>query len=68
MWDDSRAKLARMTADGEALVATARNIGRGLYEDSLEGLSAAEREEIAEGLKRIRDNLSRMNAEQKEAV
>ena len=66
--NDSRAKLARMTANGEALVATARNVGRGLYEHSLEGLSPAEREQITAGLLRIRDNLSRMNAEQKEAV
>jgi MarR family transcriptional regulator, transcriptional regulator for hemolysin len=66
--NDSRAKLARMTEAGAQLVDTARNVGRELYENALEGLSAADRAKMIEGLRGIRDNLNRMNQDQKEAV
>ncbi len=66
--NDSRAKLARMTDAGHELVDTARNVGRELYTNALDGLSAKERDQLTEGLRTIRDNLNRMNAEQKEAV
>ncbi|HEX4297123.1 MAG TPA: MarR family transcriptional regulator [Devosia sp.] len=66
--NDSRAKLARMTEAGDELVSTARNVGRAMYENALDGLSQPERARIAAGLTRIRDNLNQMTAEQKEAV
>jgi DNA-binding MarR family transcriptional regulator len=66
--NDSRAKLARLTAEGAELVATAKNVGRELYENALSGLSVAERDSLAHGLRRIRDNLNNMTAEEKEAV
>jgi DNA-binding MarR family transcriptional regulator len=66
--NDSRAKLARLTAEGAELVATAKNVGRELYENALSGLSVAERDRLAHGLRRIRDNLNNMTAEEKEAV
>lgn len=66
--NDSRAKLARLTRSGRHLVDTARGVGRQLYENALEGLSPEETEKIAEGLRCIRDNLSRQNEDQKEAV
>lgn len=66
--NDSRAKLARLTAEGTHLVSTARNVGRELYDNALEGLSPADRDRIAAGLIRIRDNLNNMTAAEKEAV
>jgi MarR family transcriptional regulator, transcriptional regulator for hemolysin len=66
--NDSRAKLARMTRAGRHLVDTVRDVGREVYENALEGLSPGDREKISEGLRCIRDNLSRMNEDQKEAV
>ena len=66
--NDSRAKVARMTAEGSELVSTARNVGRELYENALAGLSAAERDELAAGLVCIKNNLNNMNTDQKEAV
>jgi DNA-binding MarR family transcriptional regulator len=66
--NDSRAKLARMTSEGETLVSTARNVGRELYENALNGLSPAEREDLAAGLVCIKNNLTNMTSDQKEAV
>jgi len=66
--NDSRAKLARMTSEGEALVSTARNVGRELYENALNGLSQTERDELAAGLLCIKNNLNNMTSDQKEAV
>jgi DNA-binding MarR family transcriptional regulator len=66
--NDSRAKLARLTAEGASLVATARQLGRELYENALGGLSQAERDKISAGLILIRNNLNNMTAEEKEAV
>lgn len=66
--NDSRAKLARMTATGEELVNTARHVGTTMYENALTGLSETEQEHVKAGLTRIRDNLNNMSAEQKEAV
>ena len=65
--NDSRAKLARLSPAGIDLLATSRTVGRRLHEDALGGLSATEREVMAKGLARIRDNLNQMIAE-KEAV
>ena len=66
--NDSRARLARLTPEGHALVDMARNVGRELQDASLEGLSEEERKRLAAQLKHIRDNLNNFTAEQKEAV
>jgi DNA-binding MarR family transcriptional regulator len=66
--NDSRAKLARLSEDGETLVRTARNVGRELYDTALAGLDEAQRAEITNGLIHIRNNLNNMTAEEKEAV
>ena len=68
--NDSRAKLARLTAAGSDLVSTAKNVGRELYENALVGLDDKERDAVAAGLRCIRDNLNRLElaAEEKEAV
>jgi MarR family transcriptional regulator for hemolysin len=66
--NDSRAKLARLTPTGVELVTRAKNVGRALYENALTGISATERDLLTAGLKRIRDNLNEMTAEEKEAV
>ncbi len=66
--NDSRAKLARLTEAGQDLVTTARSLGRELYENALMGVPPAERDALAEALRRIRDNLNTMSAVQKEAV
>jgi MarR family transcriptional regulator for hemolysin len=66
--NDSRSKLARLTAEGAVLVSTAKNVGRELSENALSGLSATDRDRLADGLRRVRDNLNNMTAEEKEAV
>src|SRR5690348_12585688 len=66
--NDSRAKLARMTRVGKHLVETAYNVGREVYENALEGLSPEDQDKMRDGLRCIRDNLSKMNEDQKEAV
>ena len=66
--NDSRAKLARLTPAGRALVTNAKNVGRALYENALDGLSAADRDAMAAKLRLIRDNLNSMTAQQKESA
>ena len=66
--NDSRAKLAKLTPAGMELVARAKNVGRALYENALDGLSPAERETMAANLRLIRDNLNTMTAEEKESA
>ncbi len=66
--NDSRAKLARLSPAGIDLVTTAKNVGRELYENALDGISAQDRELVAANLIRIRDNINQMTAVQKEAV
>lgn len=66
--NDSRAKLARLTASGIELVDTARSIGRVFYENALAGVSDLERARLVAGLTHIRENLNNMTAEEKEAV
>lgn len=66
--NDSRAKLARMTPEGEALVTTARNVGIAMYENAIAGLSETEIDYVRKGLTHMRNNLNNMTAEQKEAV
>ena len=66
--NDSRAKLARLTREGVALVARARRVGIAMQEIALSGLSAEEREDLVEKLRHIRATLNNMTADQKEAV
>ncbi len=66
--NDSRAKLARLAPAGHELVNTARNVGRELYTNALDGLSEDQRAEMTAGLICIRNNLVNLTAEQKEAV
>jgi MarR family transcriptional regulator, transcriptional regulator for hemolysin len=66
--NDSRAKLAKLTPAGLALVTNAKNVGRALYENALDGLSPADRDAMAAQLRLIRDNLNSMTAQQKESA
>lgn len=66
--NDSRAKLARLTPAGAELVARARNVGRAIYEDALDGISPADRDVMAAHLRHVRDNLQAMTAPQKESA
>ncbi|MEQ1768306.1 MAG: MarR family transcriptional regulator [Devosia sp.] len=59
--EDSRAKLARITAAGEALVVEIRQTGLGIYSDSIAGVSKTEQKALTAALERIRDNLISMN-------
>ena len=66
--NDSRAKLAKLTPAGLALITNAKNVGRALYENDLDGLSPADRDAMAAQLRLIRDNLNSMTAIQKESA
>jgi DNA-binding MarR family transcriptional regulator len=66
--NDSRAKLAKLTPEGLALVTNAKNVGLALYESALDGLSPADRDVMAANLRRIRDNLNAMTVQQKESA
>lgn len=66
--NDSRAKLAKLTPAGVTLVTDAKNVGRALYENALDGLSSADRDAMAAQLRLIRDNLNSMTALQKESA
>jgi DNA-binding MarR family transcriptional regulator len=58
--NDSRAKLARLTSEGQALIAEAKNVGRAVYERALSGLDDSQRDHLTLGLRQIRDNLNAM--------
>ena len=64
---DSRAKLARPTAEGLELFNTARTVGMAMYEAALEGVSPADRETVTSALATMRKNLSGQPAEIEEA-
>ena len=66
--NDSRAKLAKLTPAGLELITRAKNVGRALYENVLDGLSPAERDTLAGNLRLIRDNLNAMTAQEKESA
>ena len=66
--NDSRAKLAKLTPAGLELVTNAKNVGRALYENALDGIGQPEREQMLAQLKLIRDNLNSMTALQKESA
>ncbi len=55
---DSRAKLARLTAEGELMFQKAREVGLAMYEAATFGLSEAELETMKSALGKMRDNLS----------
>ncbi|MBI4048579.1 MAG: MarR family transcriptional regulator [Devosia nanyangense] len=61
--DDSRAKLARLTAEGEELVRVASDVGQELHALAITGLSEEEKSCLTKGLTHIRDNLQNTTAE-----
>ena len=61
--DDSRAKLARLTAEGEDLVRAASDVGQELHALAITGLSEDERSCLTKDLTHIRDNLQNTTAE-----
>ena len=65
--NDSRAKLARLTPDGRELITRAKNVGRVVYENALDGLTEAERLELKSGLALVRDNLNAMTIQKESA-
>ncbi|HEY9012531.1 MAG TPA: MarR family transcriptional regulator, partial [Devosia sp.] len=64
---DSRAKLARLTAEGEALFETARTVGLAMYEAAVAGISKADQDVVVSALSRMRENLSGQPAEKEPA-
>jgi MarR family transcriptional regulator, transcriptional regulator for hemolysin len=64
---DSRAKLARLTTEGETLFETARTVGLAMYETALEGVSKADQDVVVAALARMRDNLTGQTAEKEPA-
>jgi MarR family transcriptional regulator for hemolysin len=66
--NDSRAKLAKLTPAGLELVTRAKNVGRALYENALDGISPDERAAMTANLRLIRDNLNAMTTLEKESA
>lgn len=64
--DDSRAKLMRLTPAAEALFEGMREVGLGVYEEALHGVSESDRTALRRALKKISDNLGAERAEMKE--
>jgi DNA-binding MarR family transcriptional regulator len=65
---DSRAKLARLTDEGQVLFTVARSVGQSMYEAALEGVSPRDRSTVESVLEKIRTNLSRQHAEPEEVA
>ena len=65
--NDSRAKLARLTPEGEHLFLTARELGAAMYETALAGVSKADQEVVIAVLSKMRDNLVGQTAEKETA-
>lgn len=65
---DSRAKIVRLTEDGAVLFKTAKALGTELASSAVDGMSHDELVVLADGLIRIRNNLSGIAAEQKETA
>jgi len=63
---DSRAKLARLTAEGEEIFTTARKVGLSMYEAALEGVTSDERQTVITALSKMRENLSGQTADLEE--
>lgn len=64
---DSRAKLARLTPEGDQLFRKAREVGLALFEAATAGLSETEHEVMKTALCKMRDNLSGQTADLEEA-
>lgn len=65
---DSRAKIVRLTDEGETQFKTAKALGTELLSSAVEGMSDGQIDALAESLIIIRNNLSGMAAEQKDGV
>ena len=63
---DSRAKLARLTPEGEEIFVTARKVGLAMYEAALEGVSEEDRNTVIAVLGKMRGNLLGQAAELEE--
>ena len=64
---DSRAKLARLTAEGETLFETARAVGLAMYQSALAGVSQEDQDVVVGVLSRMRDNLNGQAAQKEPA-
>lgn len=65
---DSRAKAARITDEGLKIVEAAREVGLRIQARAVEGVGAAEQQALLALLQRVRNNLTGMEAEQKESA
>lgn len=63
---DSRAKLAHVTPEGEALLNSVRATGLDLYSDAMVGVSKADQKVLLAALAQMRENLLNMTADLKE--
>lgn len=63
---DSRAKLARLTPEGEVVFSSARKVGLAMFESALEGVSPEDRETVVAVLGKMRGNLIGLGAELEE--
>ena len=64
---DSRAKLARLTAEGTEVFQSARRVGLSMYEAALQGVTPEEVETLISALGKMRTNLIGQTAELEEA-
>ena len=64
---DSRAKLARLTAEGEALFEAARSVVFARYQAAVAGISKQDEEVVISVLSRMRENLMSQPAEKETA-
>jgi len=56
--DDSRAKLTRLTPQGQALMAQSKDVASQVFGQAVEGLTEEARQSLTESLTRIQTNLS----------
>ena len=64
----AEASLSLLVQERMIVVLNAKNVGRALYENALEGISQPERDIMVAQLKLIRDNLNSMTTLQKESA
>lgn len=64
--NDSRAKIVKLSEDGERLFHTAKAVGADLYASAVDGLNDAEIAALTRGLTHLRNNLNNLPVEQKE--
>lgn len=65
--DDSRAKLARITPEGQKLVEEVRSTGLVIYEEAMRGVGKAEQKALTDALKCMRENLIKMTSVKEDA-